>query len=772
MKWTAQIVILAFALTLFLGFFSFVDFVGAPAYADVLIQVSGSGTTTPAAGYYFDTYIVGGSVTVTAYPASGWKYMKMQRNGVDWTTASPYTFTSLDYFENITVFFSPYVTLVMSVVGSGTTSPAVGTYSSTYVWGETVSVSGTAGGGYVFYGMRKNGAWYSYTSPTSFTLSGATTYIEVDFVVPTAWHPAESWSFNIGSVATGFHPVETWSFNIASVASFHPVETWSFSIAAGASFHDVEAWNFSIFSAEPAMWHDVESWNFTLNSTLTLHPVEAWNFTLDTYGVHDVEYWNFTLNSTATWQNVEYWNFTISTNIVGWRSSETWNFSMFSFHQGFAWPAHFPFWLKAYDTYVDFNDWAYFDTWNWNPDYITYVTFSNISMGVGLPVPSMYVSVLNGNVSFSQIDYLHVVSFDLYGFTGTMPQLILQGLGSQAAYMTVDGTLFPIGAGWLYDSGTDTTTVQFTFNATGYYSVVLSWGIAPSAWHGIEQWNFNLAASAGPSGIIIVTNTTSYYLRSDTITVNNSTAYYMNVANSATALTISIMDVNSGLSGSIGYRVYILHQDGSVSELTAGVPEAVGTLTLDNASYVNSNWNCPRTGLSVGWDAIRVDAYLRAGSDPWTLKGSWATDDLLDNAVLASTWVFNAYLNKTSTAGTTVSFTFGSGTLPGIVSGVLLNPATEFELMLYNLGMGNFFTFLMYPFTYLIGNLVYGLMMLLILVPVYVKYRDIDVILLMMIMFGGAGGFFWAMIPETGLWVGFVVMAFALAALIYRVWPH
>jgi hypothetical protein len=88
--------------------------------------------------------------------------------------------------------------------------------------------------------------------------------------------------------------------------------------------------------------------------------------------------------------------------------------------------------------------------------------------------------------------------------------------------------------------------------------------------------------------------------------------------------------------------------------------------------------------------------------------------------------------------------------------------------MLYNLNSGNFFTFILLPYTALIGSLFYGLVLLLLIVPIYIKYHSLDVVLFMLILFGGAGGFFSLLMPISGLQVGFVVMAFAIGSLLYK----
>ena len=73
-----------------------------PTYSDVTISVSGQGTTSPAAGHYPSTYLVGGSLTITTVPASGWAFDYMTRNGY---TAPTLTLNSLGASEYIVVYF-------------------------------------------------------------------------------------------------------------------------------------------------------------------------------------------------------------------------------------------------------------------------------------------------------------------------------------------------------------------------------------------------------------------------------------------------------------------------------------------------------------------------------------------------------------------------------------------------------------------------------------------------------------------------------------------
>ena len=116
---------------------------------DLTITIDGQGTTNPAAGTH--SYEEGDEVTVTATPASGWKF-------VEWTGAATGTDLSvtvtMDDDKSITAVFEvdddedvEYV-LTIATDGQGSTNPAAGTH--TYDDGETVTVTATAASGWEF----------------------------------------------------------------------------------------------------------------------------------------------------------------------------------------------------------------------------------------------------------------------------------------------------------------------------------------------------------------------------------------------------------------------------------------------------------------------------------------------------------------------------------------------------------------------------------------------------------------------------------------------
>jgi len=76
-----------------------------PGYSNVTITIIGQGTTEPAAGHYPTNWAIGGTLHVSAQAYTGWKYVKMRRNGVDWTTANPGEFLNLQSTDLIEVVF-------------------------------------------------------------------------------------------------------------------------------------------------------------------------------------------------------------------------------------------------------------------------------------------------------------------------------------------------------------------------------------------------------------------------------------------------------------------------------------------------------------------------------------------------------------------------------------------------------------------------------------------------------------------------------------------
>ena len=114
---------------------------------ELTIGVDGQGTTTPSPASY--TYNEGTQVTITATPASGWRF---DHWGGDALGTSTTVIITMNSNKNITAYFSQLpptqYTLTINVSGQGTTNPGPGTY--TYDKGIQVTIIATPASGWRF----------------------------------------------------------------------------------------------------------------------------------------------------------------------------------------------------------------------------------------------------------------------------------------------------------------------------------------------------------------------------------------------------------------------------------------------------------------------------------------------------------------------------------------------------------------------------------------------------------------------------------------------
>lgn len=107
------------------------------------VQPQGSGTVSPS-GSAYDS---GAQVSLTATPASGWRFDHWEGHELEGSTANPASIT-INANKSVTAVFIQQFTLTMSVQGSGTSSPQVGTH--TYDAGTPVTVIATPDAGWLF----------------------------------------------------------------------------------------------------------------------------------------------------------------------------------------------------------------------------------------------------------------------------------------------------------------------------------------------------------------------------------------------------------------------------------------------------------------------------------------------------------------------------------------------------------------------------------------------------------------------------------------------
>lgn len=146
---------------------------GATVTFTLATTIIGSGNVSPASG----TFDQGSVQTITATPATG--YVFSGWSGSATGTTNPLSIT-MDANKTITATFTavPTYTLTTTVVGSGTISPASGTFNS----GTVQTLTATPAKGYLFTGW--SGGATGTTNPLSVTMTGNKTITATFTVIP------------------------------------------------------------------------------------------------------------------------------------------------------------------------------------------------------------------------------------------------------------------------------------------------------------------------------------------------------------------------------------------------------------------------------------------------------------------------------------------------------------------------------------------------------------------------------------------------------------
>jgi len=161
---------------------------------------------------------------------------------------------------------------------------------------------------------------------------------------------------------------------------------------------------------------------------------------------------------------------------------------------------------------------------------------------------------------------------------------------------------------------------------------------------------------------------------------------------------------------------------------------------------------------------------MKLGAGSWTNKAIFVSATLLQKTLNGVTWTFKAYTNRTYTGGVTYGwFKWGISTYDSRIEGISFTAPDVYETMNYKVQSGDLIGFILYPYVNLIGNLFYGLIMLIICVPLYNRYRSLTPILVLFILFGGATGIFSLLVPVAGLNLAWIFMLLGLAGLLYKV---
>jgi uncharacterized repeat protein (TIGR02543 family) len=191
------------------------------------ISVNGGGTTSPSAGVH--TYQYGTTITVTASPSTGWRF-------VNWTgdVANPDSWSTsivMNGDNSITANFeitetSTYHNLTVIISGSGTTTPSAGQYS--YAEGSLVSVHAEPSAGWEFVGWT--GDVFESQSPDTTVSIDADKTIQANFALAAQGARKYSLTVGIDGEGTTTPPQGSYTFAENSMVEITavPAQGWHF----------------------------------------------------------------------------------------------------------------------------------------------------------------------------------------------------------------------------------------------------------------------------------------------------------------------------------------------------------------------------------------------------------------------------------------------------------------------------------------------------------------------------------------------------------------
>lgn len=255
------------------------------------------------------------------------------------------------------------------------------------------------------------------------------------------------------------------------------------------------------------------------------------------------------------------------------------------------------------------------------------------------------------------------------------------------------------------------------------------------------------------------------FMRFDTHTVNGQLGYVLN-----TTISYNARNVSTSLAGSqqvwFGFKAWKLDYSNTSYVLTDGYNANV-TRTVNGEGLQTISWTPDTTSLDAG-DALKVSVCMKLGSESWSEKAVFVTETLVYSALTNNSWSVKLYTNRTETGGTTYAWFFwGDTTYQSRIEGVELSHINPWEKGDYYLRQRDFVSWLLNPWTHLVGNFFYGVVVLFVEFTLYNKYEDIRPPAVFFWLFAGTNGILIAMIPLMGLHLAWFLLAFVLATMLY-----
>jgi hypothetical protein len=175
--------------------------------------------------------------------------------------------------------------------------------------------------------------------------------------------------------------------------------------------------------------------------------------------------------------------------------------------------------------------------------------------------------------------------------------------------------------------------------------------------------------------------------------------------------------------------------------------------------------------MNVGLSAMQVKIWSWADDEEdLTLRGTWITEPLQYSGIEASSWVWLLPCTYEDTGSADISFSYGDYQSKAYLNNVLWEDPNEFEQIMGFLLSGNMIEGLfIFPFTYVLHEVFWLLICVGAMLPLYIHHRNVGIVILFFILFGGAGGIMTAFIPAPFVYGGWLFLLLAMGAIFWRV---
>lgn len=263
----------------------------------------------------------------------------------------------------------------------------------------------------------------------------------------------------------------------------------------------------------------------------------------------------------------------------------------------------------------------------------------------------------------------------------------------------------------------------------------------------------------------------TWYDRSDTHTTGNLTGYSLNATNTVSEHNFTVYSMGSK-SVQWGWRWWWFDSINGSSEVSLGYPTAILSRTTTGDGTQSNYWTPWRRNFDPGFTAIVGRLYVRFDNGAWQLVAVFQTDRLLYKKVMEDVWTVTVYTSRTTNATHTIaSCSWGSSSYASRIEGIRLMNLRDDERIGFDWASGNLVMAVLRGFLLPFGaywNVMYAMFAMLILGPLYMRYRKLDPILVLLVLFGGVGGFFGVLVGDVTSGLVWVVVLFSLAGLLYK----